>query len=92
MMAEAAFDPDPLDAIADDERRRAVQWINANFASSSPDVCRYCGRGPQVGDLWTRLCCGDASGVVHNSCWSAWRRAAEIAARLALGLDQGGAR
>jgi hypothetical protein len=94
MMAEAASDPDPLDAIADDEpaklrdeRRRVVQWINTNFASSSPDICRYCGRGPQVGDLWTRLYCGDDSGVVHTSCFPAWERAAETAARLALRLD-----
>ena len=30
-----------------EERRRIVQWINANFSSSSPDVCRHCGRGPR---------------------------------------------
>jgi len=58
--ADREPDPDLLDAIAGckaeilakfrEERRRIVQWINANFSSSSPDVCRHCGRGPRPGD------------------------------------------
>ncbi len=70
-----------------EERRRIVQWINANFSSSSPDVCRHCGRGPRPGDAFVRLYCGDDSGVVHKSCWQAWQAAGEAQARRALGLD-----
>lgn len=70
-----------------DERHRIVQWINANFASSSPHFCRHCRRGPRLGDAWVRLYSGDGSGVVHNSCWPAWQAAGEAQARLALGLD-----
>jgi hypothetical protein len=56
-------DPDLLNAIASckaeilaklrEERRRIVQWINANFSSSSPDVCRHCRRGPRLGDAFS---------------------------------------
>ena len=70
-----------------EERRRIVQWINANFSSSSPDVCRHCGQGPRLGDAFVRLYCGDDTGVVHQSCWQAWQAAGEAKARLALGLD-----
>jgi hypothetical protein len=97
IIADREPDPDLLDAIAGckaailaqlrEERRQIVQWINANFSSSSPDVCRHCSRGPKVGDAFVRLYCGADSGVVHQSCWQAWQAAGEAKARLALGLD-----
>jgi hypothetical protein len=97
VIADREPDPNLLAAIADckaeiraklrDERHRIVQWINANFASSSPHFCRHCRRGPRLGDAWVRLYSGDGSGVVHNSCWPAWQAAGEAQARLALGLD-----
>jgi hypothetical protein len=97
VIADCEPDPDLLDAIAGckaeilaqlrEERRRITQWINANFSSSSPDVCRHCSRGPGLGDVFVRLYCGDDSGVVHQSCWHAWQAAEEALARRALGLD-----
>jgi hypothetical protein len=97
VVANREPDPDLLDAIAGckagilaklrEERLRIRRWINANFSASSPDICRHCRRGPRPGDAWVRLYCGDDSGVVHQSCFPAWERAAEIAARLALRLD-----
>jgi hypothetical protein len=69
------------------ERLLIVRWINANFSSSAPNLCRHCGWGPKVGNAWVRLHCGDDSRVVHQSCWPAWKRAAKIAARLGLGLE-----
>jgi hypothetical protein len=97
LVADREPDPELLDAIADckpqilaklrEERRRIVQWISANLSSSSPDVCRHCGRGPRPGDGFVRLYCGDDSGVVHQSCCQAWQAAGEAKARLALGLD-----
>jgi hypothetical protein len=97
IIADRQPDPDLLAAIAGcktgllvslrEERCRIVQWINANFSSSSPDICRHCRRGPKVGDAWVRLYCGEDSGVVHQSCWEAWQATGEVKARLALGLD-----
>jgi hypothetical protein len=96
--ADREPDPDLLDAIAGckaailaklrEERRRITQWINANFSSSSPDICRHCRRGPGPGDVFVRLYCGDDSGVVHQSCWPVWQAAGEAKARRALGLDR----
>jgi hypothetical protein len=71
-----------------EERRWIVQWINANFSSSSPDFCRHCRRGLKPGDAFVRLYCGDDSGVVHQSCWQAWQAAGDAQARRALGLDR----
>ena len=97
VVADREPDPDLLDAIAGckaeilaklrKERQLIVRWINANFSSSSPDICRHCSRGPRLGDAFVRLYCGDDSGVVHQSCWQAWQAAGEAKARRALGLD-----
>jgi hypothetical protein len=97
LAADREPDAELLDAIAEckaeilaklrEERRQIVQWINANFSSSSPDVCRHCGRGPKPGDAFVRLHCGDDSGVVHQSSCQAWQAAGEAEARRALGLD-----
>ena len=96
-IADRESDSDHLDAIVEDkaeistklseEQRQIRRWINANFSASSPDLCRYCGCGPRIGDAWVWLYCGADSGVVHQSCRPAWERAAERAARLALRLD-----
>ena len=33
-----------------EERRRIVQWVNDNFASSPPGVCAHCGEGARAED------------------------------------------
>ena len=72
-----------------EERRRIVQWVNDNFASSPPGVCAHCGEGARAEDPFVLLFVGNDRGEVHASCHSAWIAQREAQARSALGLGIG---
>jgi hypothetical protein len=70
------------------DRRRPLitRWINDQFSSTPPGVCRHCGEGTREGEVFVRLYCGDDNGDVHTSCQPACREAEEARASAALEL------
>jgi hypothetical protein len=70
-----------------EERRRIVQWVNANFRSSPPGACAHCGGGRRLEDPFVVLFVGNDRGEVHASCHAVWLTEREAEARRALRIN-----
>jgi hypothetical protein len=71
-----------------EERRRIVQWVNDQFASSPPGVCAHCRDGERADDPFVLLFVGTDRGEVHASCHPTWLAEREAEACRALGIDR----